>query len=193
MENTMLQRNILAIVLIACLPLAAHAADTYTTDPQHTYANFSVNHLGYSTLLGSFEKSSGKITLDRAGKKGSVDLTLFPASVRTGLPKRDEHLKSPDFFNVAEYPEVTFKSSVLKFKGDVPVSVDGKLTILGVTKPVTLAINSFKCGAHPMNRKELCGADASVQIKRSDFGMKFGLPDVGDEVKLVIEVEAYKD
>jgi polyisoprenoid-binding protein YceI len=187
-----MKQPIIAVLLITSIPLFAHATD-YTIDPQHTYTNFTINHLGFSTMHGSFEKSTGKINFDRAAKRGTIDITINPASVRTGLPKRDEHLRSPDFFNVAEYPEVTFKSNTIKFKGDMPVSVDGKLTILGVTRPVTLAINSFKCGNHPLNKKELCGADASTQIKRSDFGMRFGVPDVGDEVKLLIQVEAYKD
>ncbi|MES1981579.1 MAG: YceI family protein [Pseudomonadota bacterium] len=188
----MMKQKFLAVLLFTNLPLFAHAAD-YTVDPQHTFTNFTINHLGFSTMHGSFDKSTGKITFDPTAKKGSIDIVVSPASVHTGLPKRDEHLKSPDFFNVAEYPEITFKSSTIKFKGDTPVSVDGKLTILGVTKPVTLTISSFKCGTHPLNKKELCGADASTQIKRSDFGMKFGVPDVGDEVKLVLEVEAYRD
>ncbi len=187
-----MKRNIIAVLLVASFPLYAHAA-AYTIDPQHTYTNFTINHLGFSTIHGSFDKSVGKIQFDRAAKTGAIDITFSPASVHTGLPKRDEHLRSPDFFNVAEYPDVTFKSSAIKFNGDTPASMEGKLTILGVTRPVTLTITSFKCGTHPLNKKELCGADATTQIKRSDFGMKFGIPDVGDEVRLMLEVEAYKD
>ncbi|CAH1387888.1 YceI family protein [Candidatus Nitrotoga sp. M5] len=189
----MLKRNIIAGLLMVSLPFAAHAADSYTMDPQHTYAHFSVSHLGFSTMQGRFDKTSGKVTLDRTKKSGSIDVTIGAASLTTGYDKRDAHLRSPDFFNVAEFPTLTFKSSAVKFKGDTPVSVEGKLTLLGVTKPVTLTIHSFKCGSHPMNKKELCGADASAQIKRSDFGMKYGLPSVGDDIKMVFEVEAYKD
>lgn len=189
----MLKQNIIAVLLLASLPFATYAADSYSMDPQHTYAHFSVNHLGFSTMQGRFDKSSGKVILNRAAKNGSVDVTIEAASITTGFGKRDDHLRSPDFFNVAEFPNLTYKSSAVRFKGDTPVSVEGNLTLLGVTKPVTLTIHSFKCGNHPMNKKELCGADASAQIKRSDFGMKFGLPNVGDDIKLVFEVEAYKD
>lgn len=189
----MLKQNIIAGLLLASLPFAAHAVDSFTMDPLHTYARFSVNHLGFSTMQGRFDKSGGKVILNRAAKSGSVDVTIEAASLTTGYDKRDAHLRSPDFFNVAEFPTLTYKSSAVKFKGDTPVSVEGNLTLLGVTKPVTLTILSFKCANHPMNKKELCGADASAQIKRSDFGMKFGLPNVGDDIKLVLEVEAYKD
>lgn len=189
----MLKQNIIAVLLLTSLPFVTHAADSYSIDPQHTFAHFSVNHLGFSTMQGRFDKSSGKLTLNRAAKSGSVDVIIEAASITTGFGKRDDHLRSPDFFNVAEFPNLTYKSSAVKFKGDTPVSVEGNLTLLGVTKPVILTIHSFKCANHPMNKKELCGADASAQIKRSDFGMKFGLPNVGDDIKLVFEVEAYKD
>lgn len=190
----MLKTRLFAPLLFAAaLPLSALAADSYTIDPSHTYPHFSISHLGFSTLQGRFDKTSGKVMLDRASKTGTVDITIDAASISTGLAKRDDHLKSPDFFNAAEFPSITFKSSVLKFSGDTPVSVQGNLTLLGVTKPVTLTIDSFKCGTNPMNKKEECGAGAYTQIKRSDFGMKYGLPNIGDDIKLVFEIEAYKD
>ena len=187
----MLNRNI--ILLTVLLPLTAQAADSYTIDPSHTYPRFKINHLGFSTMEGRFDKTSGKITLDRAAKTGSVDISTETTSVSTGFAKRDEHLRSPDFFNAAEFPSITFKSSAVKFKGDKPSSVEGNLTMAGVTRPLTLTIDAFNCGTHPMNKKQVCGADASAQIKRSDFGMKYALPAVGDDVKLVFEVEAIKD
>lgn len=189
----MLNRTILAVLLATSLPLAAYATDSYTVDPSHTYPRFKINHLGFSTMEGRFDKSSGKITLDRAAKTGTVEITTETASVSTGFAKRDDHLRSPDFFNAAEFPRITFKSTAVKFKGDKPSSVEGNLTMIGVTKPVTLTIDEFNCGTHPMNKKEVCGADASAQIKRSDFGIKYALPAVGDDVKLVFEVEAVKD
>lgn len=184
---------VIALLPLSSLSLAVHAAESYTIDPAHTYTHFSISHLGFSTMQGRFDKSSGKVTLDRAAKKGSVNIAIEAGSISTAWPKRDEHLRGPDFFNTAEYPGITYKSTAVKFKGDIPVSVEGNLTMAGVTKPVTLTINAFKCGKHPMNQKELCGADASAQIKRSDFGIKYGLPNVGDDVKLVFEVEAFKD
>jgi polyisoprenoid-binding protein YceI len=189
----MLNYKIVALLLAASVSLGAHAADSYTADPDHTYTHFSVNHLGFSTMYGRFDKSSGKIKLDRAAKTGSVDIAVQAASVSTGLAKRDDHLRSPDFFNAAEFPTINYKSASIKFSGDNPASMDGNLTLLGVTKPVTLTVDGFKCGTHPMNKKEVCGANASAQIKRSDFGMKSFLPGVGDDIKLVFEIEAYKD
>lgn len=196
----MLKRNSIAALLFAnlslvsaYLPGSAHAAESFTVDPAHTYAHFSISHLGFSTMQGRFDRSSGKVTLDRTAKNGSVEITIDAGSISTGWAKRDQHLNSPDFFNAAEFPTVTYKSSIVKFKGDSPASIEGNLTLLGVTKPVALSIDAFKCGTNPMNQKELCGAAASAQIKRSDFGMKYGLPGIGDDIKLVFEVEAYKD
>jgi polyisoprenoid-binding protein YceI len=189
----MLKRHILATLLLASLPLASQAADSYTVDPAHTYAHFSVSHLGFSTMQGRFDKSSGKITLDRAHKSGTVNIEIEAASLSTGFAKRDDHLRSPDFFNAAEFPKISYKSSTIKFNGDAPSSVEGTLTMAGVTKPVTLTIDAFKCGANPMNKKELCGAGATAQVKRSDFGIKYGLPGIGDDIKLTFEIEAYKD
>lgn len=185
--------SLLALLVASIFSSASYAADSYSVDPAHTYTHFSVSHLGFSTMQGRFDQSSGKITLDRAARNGSVEITIEAASLNTGYAKRDDHLKSPDFFNVAEHPKIIFKSNSIKFKGDNPATVEGNLTLLGVSKPVTLAITAIKCGSNPMNKKELCGAAASAQIKRSDFGMKYGLPNIGDEIGLVFEIEAYKD
>jgi len=194
MKGSNMNKSVLAsLTLGIALPLSAIAADSYTIDPAHTYPNFTISHLGFSTMHGRFEKTTGKVTLDRAAKNGSVDITIETGSISTGFEKRNDHLKSPDFFNAAEFPTITYKSSAIHFKGDTPSSVDGELTISGVTKPVTLTINTFKCGAHPMNKKEMCGADASAQVKRSDFGIKYGLPAIGDDVKLEFEIEAFKN
>lgn len=187
-----MKRNLITILLAASLPFSA-LAESYTVDSAHTFPHFSISHLGFSTMQGRFDRTSGKVTLDRAAKTGSVDISIEAASISTGFAKRDEHLKSPDFFNAVEFPAITYKSNSMKFKGDTPVSVEGSLTLLGVTKPVALSIDAFKCGTNPMNKKEECGAAASAQFKRSDFGMKFGLPGVGDEIKLAFEIEAYKD
>lgn len=188
----MLKRNTLALVLAASLPLAAHA-ESYTIDPNHTFAHFAVSHLGFSTMHGRFDKTSGKITLDRAAKTGAVDVSIETASVSTGFSKRDDHLKSPDFFNAAEFPAITYKSTAVKFRGDMPSSIEGSLTMNGVTRPVTLTVENMKCDTNPMNKKFECGADATGEIKRSDFGVKYGVPAIGDAIKLSFEIEAYRD
>jgi polyisoprenoid-binding protein YceI len=191
----------LIAVMFAALPVAALAApESYTLDPYHTYPNFTVDHLGVSTIYGRFNKTSGKATLDRAAKSGSLELAIETASVDTGdqdkgsRPRsRDEHLRSADFFNAAEFPRMTYKSTAVTFTGDNPSAVEGSLTLLGVTKPVHLAIERFKCNPASATAKERCGGNATTKIKRSDFGMKTGIPAVGDEITLMIEFEALKD
>ncbi len=191
----------LAVALMAALPVVAFAApESYTMDPYHTYPQFEVDHLGFSKMRGRFDKSAGKFTIDKAAKTGSLELTVQTASLTTGdndkgnRPRaRDEHLRSADFFNVAEFPTMTYKAASVKFNGDNVASVDGSLTLLGVTKPLTLTMDGWKCGPHPASKKEMCGGNATGIIKRSDFGMKYIIPLVGDELKLWVEVEAYKD
>lgn len=185
--------NLAAIAVAATLTSAAHAADSYTVDPTHTYPTFEVNHLGFSISRGTFHKSSGKIMVDTAAKSGMIDISIDTASLNTGLAKRDDHLKSDEFFNVAKFPAMTFKSSKLKFNGDKLAGADGELTLLGVTKPVTLNVDWFACGNHPIAKKPVCGANATTTIKRSEFGMGAYVPAVGDEVKIAIQVEAFKD
>jgi polyisoprenoid-binding protein YceI len=182
-----------ALAICAAFALPAAAADSYTIDPGHTYPSFEVNHLGFSTMRGTFDATSGTVTLDPAAGTGSIEITIDTASIDTGHAKRDEHLKTDEFFNVAQFPSMTFKSNKLKFNGDKLAGADGELTLLGVTRPVSLAVTSFHCGPHPMNKKQVCGANASATIKRSEFGMKTYVPAVGDEVKISIEVEAFRN
>lgn len=191
----------LSAVALLALPLAAFAApESYTLDSYHTFPNFTVDHLGVSTMYGRFDKSSGKATLDKAAKTGSLDLTIDTVSVTTGdndkgsrARSRDEHLRSADFFNVAEFPKATYKSNKVVFTGDNPSAIEGNLTLLGVTKPVNLTIERFKCNAASGNNKERCGGNATGKFKRSDFGMKFGVPNIGDEITLLVSFEALKD
>ncbi|TSA10362.1 MAG: polyisoprenoid-binding protein [Betaproteobacteria bacterium] len=190
-----------AIALLAVtLPLGALAApETYAIDPIHSYPHWEVNHFGVSNWRGRFEKTAGKFTLDRVAKTASVEITVQTASVSSGDSDKgsrarslDEHLRTPDFFNVAEYPTMVYKSTNVIFNGDYPGSIEGNLTLLGVTKPMVLRVENWKCQPHPFNKKEMCGGNASGSFKRSDFGMKFALPAVGDEIKLWIQIEAYK-
>jgi polyisoprenoid-binding protein YceI len=177
---------------LTALPAAAEM-ETYTIDPAHTRPTYEVMHLGYSLQRGRFNKTSGKITLDTAAKKGSADITIDAASIDSGVPKLDEHLKSEDFFNVAKNPQVTFKSSNFTFDGDKVKTASGDLTMNGITRPVTLSANLFLCGPHPMTKKKQCGGDFVATVKRSDFGMKYAIPALADEVTLHIPVESTKD
>lgn len=176
-----------------CAAGAAGAADSYTLDSSHTFPRFTINHFGFSTHHGQFNKTSGRLVLDRAAKTGSIEVTVQTASIGTGDPKLEEHLRSPDFFNVEKFPTMVFRAKTVRFSGDVPASAEGELTLLGVTKPLTLAISKVVCAQHPFYKKEDCGAEVSGKLKRSEFGMTKYVPSVGDEVTLTIQVEAIKD
>ncbi|MBZ0096116.1 MAG: YceI family protein [Sulfuricella sp.] len=185
----------LAILAVAAsMSSAAFAAtETYVIDGTHTFPRFEYSHLGYSIQVSRFDKTSGKITLDRAAKTGSVDVVIDAKSVDTGYALFNEHIQGEDYFYTAKYPTITFKSSSMKFDGDKLVAVNGDLTVKGVTKPVTLSVTSFHCMPHPMLKKDACGANATTKIKRSEFNAGKNAPYVGDEVTLTIPVEAVKE
>lgn len=173
---------------VAALP--SPASESFSLDATHTFPSFEVSHLGFSIQRGRFNRTSGKVTLDSAGRMGTADITIETASIDTGYGKLEEHLRGEDFFNVAKYPTITFKSSKFTFEGDKVKSVTGDLTILAVTKPVTLTAAYFNCADHPMTKKKACGGDFVTTVKRSEFGMNYGVPAVADEVTLRIQVEA---
>src|SRR5262249_14953309 len=139
-------------------------------------------------------KTSGKIVLDRAGKTGTVDVTIDVASINFGLAAMDDKARSDDFFDVAKYPTATYKGTI-KFEGDKPAGVEGTITLMGVKKPVNLKVNLFNCMPHPMLKREFCGADAEGEVNWGEYGMKmsqYGKGDAG-KVRLRIQVEALKD
>lgn len=168
------------------------APETYVIDPTHTYPRFEYSHFGYSRQSSRFDKTSGSITLDRVAKTGSVNVVIDATSISSGLALFNQHLQGKDFFDSARYPIITFKSDALTFLGDSLTSVQGNLTIKGITKPVTLTVTSFLCMPHPMRKKEACGANATTQIKRSDFNLGKYAPNVSDEVMLALGIEAIK-
>jgi polyisoprenoid-binding protein YceI len=180
---------LLAAGLFASFPAFAQ---TYEVDTRHSHVSWSAIHLGISTYRGKFARTAGKITIDRAAKTGGVEFTIDAASQVAGDDRLDKHLASEDWFNVAKFPAITFKSTKVTFTGDSPARVDGDLTLMGVTKPVSLQVASFRCIQHPVRKAEVCGADATATIKRSEWGMKYGLPGVSDDVKLDLQVEAYR-
>ena len=186
-------KKLIIIAALAILPLKAVISADYTVDPGHTYVSFAINHLGFSTMRGKFNKQSGSLMYDPSGKKASVTIEIDAASIDTGHEKRDQHLSSPDFLNAAENPTITFKSTKAGWSGNNLTSVTGNLTILGVSKPVTLKVGSINCGEHPFNKKQVCGFDASGSIKRSDYGVNYGLPAIGEVLDLQIELEAVKE
>jgi polyisoprenoid-binding protein YceI len=191
----------LLTLALALAPLAATAAvENYTIDSLHAFPNFWVEHFGLSQIHGRFDRMTGKFSLDKQAKIGSVELAIATNSINTGdsvkgnrPQSRDDHLKSADFFNAAEFPQMTFKSTKVNFNGELPGSVEGTFTLLGVSKPVTLTFERFNCGQHPFTKKDRCGGNAVGKIKRSDFGMKYGIPAMGDEIALNISFEGDKD
>ena len=188
-----MKKLVLAIALATLTTSAFAVAETFNIDPAHTAPRFEYSHFGYSNQLHRFDKTSGKIVLDRAAKTGSVDVTIDAKSVNTGYPLFNEHIQGEDFFNTAKYPTITFKSTAVKFDGDKPVSVEGNLTVKGVTKPVTLTVTSFQAMPHPMLKKDAIGANAVAKIKRTEFNMGKYAPSVSDDVNLIIAIEAIKD
>jgi polyisoprenoid-binding protein YceI len=183
----------LPVAMLALVTGSAIAAPvTYNVDPNHTYPSFQADHLGgLSNWRGKFNKSSGTITLDKEKGTGKVEITVDTSSINFGMPKLDEHAKSAEIFDVAKFPTATYKGTLTKFKDGAPTEVEGQFTLHGVTKPLTLKIDQFKCMMHPMNKKEVCGADATATFNRADFGVNYGDKyGFNQEVKLQIQVEA---
>jgi len=187
----------LLLCALATTATAAIAAPvTYKVDPEHTYPSFEADHFGgVSVWRGKFKETSGTIVFDREAQAGTVDVTIATKSVDLGHDKLYAHLTGTDagMFDVAKYPTATYKGKLAKFKNGAPTEVQGELTLHGVTKPVTLTINSFKCMMHPMKKVEVCGADASGTINREDFGINWGKAfGFRMETKLAIQVEGLK-
>ncbi len=178
---------------LACTHTAA--AEVYVIDSMHTTPLFEVAHLsGMSRQFGFFTNAMGRITLDRAAHTGSIEAEIGTGSVVTAVRVLTDVLKREDYLNADKYPVMRYVAHDLVFDGDVPVRADGELTLLGVSRPVPLAIGEFHCGTHPLTRRPMCGARATATLRRSDFGMTAGLPwAAGDEVRIVIPVEATQE
>ena len=184
-----------AATAVMLMSLPALAQETYVIDPLHSQPQWVATHIGFSQQHGSFGRATGKIVLDRAAKKGSIDVSIDASSIRTYSERLDAVVKGEKFFNVEKFPTMTFKSTNLTFDGDALVGADGELTMLGISKPVTLKVANFKCGEQPFNKKPMCAAQATTTIKRSEWGMTEGIKmtNPGDDIQLIIPVEAYRD
>lgn len=195
MKLTSMKRIPTLMLGAAVLALSAQVVAepvTYDIDPSHTYPSFEADHFGgLSTWRGKFNKSQGVVVLDRQARTGTVEVTVDINSVDFGHDEMNKHALAPDIFDAARYPTATFKGKFTKFDGDRPEEATGDLTLRGVTRRVKLDIDDFKCIQHPMEKREVCGADASTEFNRKDFGLDFGL-DMGfkPEVELKIQVEA---
>lgn len=183
----------LTLILLSFQPARADV-ETYHLDKPHTQVIFFVDHLGFAKSSGKFLDYSGSITFDRAQPENSkADVTIQTASLDMGDQKWNEHLKGSDFFNVTKFPTMEFKTTGIEINGENLAAMTGDLTILGVTKPVVLDVTFNKCDKHPFGTEYHCGFSAATLINRSDWGMNYGLPMVGDEVEIRIEVEAIRD
>jgi len=165
-----------AAALAAAIATPAFAtATTYNLDPNHTYPSFEADHFGgVSVWRGKFTKATGTVVLDRAAKTGTVDVSIDASSIDTGDAALDKHVRSAEFLDIDKYPTATYKGTSIRFDGDKPVEVIGTFTLHGVTKPLNLKIDSFKCFQNPMLKREVCGADAKAEFNRADYGVNWG-------------------
>jgi polyisoprenoid-binding protein YceI len=184
--------NLRLISLCLLLTAASAHADSFIIDSSHTLPVFEVNHLGFSTQRGRFNETRGTLELDRKTHTGRVSLTIETQSIDMGIAKWDEHMKSKDFFNTQEFPTARFEADKFVFDGDTPVAAEGVLTLLGVSRPLHVRIDHFHCGENPIVKKSVCAADIETSLKRSEFGMTKYLPGVGDDVRILVPVEAFK-
>jgi polyisoprenoid-binding protein YceI len=184
------------VLISACagligLPSIAGAAETYILDPAHTFPSLEFDHMGISTWRGRFNETAGTVTLDRAARTGAVQVKVKTASIDFGLKAMDDFAVQPGWLETARFPEMTY-SGRLVFTGDTPTSVEGELTLRGVTRPLGLKLNRFNCVEHPMLKRQVCGADAVGELHRADFGMtQFSEGEAG-RVRLLIQVEGIK-
>ena len=178
------------LLLLAVLAQPAAALE-YAIDPGHTYASFEIDHLGFSTQRGQFNRTSGTIDFDSEARSGRIEIRIDAASLDTGFDLRDEVLRGESWFNTQVFPDILFRSQKMIFDRDKLIAVEGSLVMLGEMRPMRLEVSRFKCGFNLALRKRGCGADAQGVLRRSDFGLQNGLPFIGDDVRLRIQVEAY--
>ncbi len=187
-----MSRFALTALLAFALPVAARAADSYTIDPVHSAVIFKAHHLGAAWVYGMFTEMSGTIAYDAANPAASsIDLTVVTDSLTTHAAQRDTHLKSPDFFNSKQFPKITFKSKSVSKVDDKTLSVTGDLSLHGVTKPVTAKITLTGSGKNPQG-VQIIGFETAFTVKRSDYGITYWIPQIDDEVPLIISLEGMK-
>jgi polyisoprenoid-binding protein YceI len=185
-------KTLIAAAVLAAAGAAQAQSATYAVDPTHTFVTFEARHFGTSTIRGRFDKKEGSVSLDKAAKTGSATITIDTTSVSTGVPGLDTHLKSKDFFNAATYPTAKFEATKFNFDGAKVKTIDGNLTFLDKTQPITLTATNFNCYDNPMLKREVCGGDFETTLVRSAYGSSYGLPGIPDNIRLLIQIEAVK-
>jgi len=170
-----MNRIVLASLAALACATASAAPVTYVLDPKHTYPSFAADHMGgLSVWRGKFTETSGTVVYDKAAKSGTIDVTTNTASIEFGNAKLDEHAKSPEILDAAKFPTATYTGKFTQFNANGPTEAQGTFTLHGVSRPLTLKIESFMCKPSPMTKKEVCGAEASATFNRSDYGIDFG-------------------
>jgi len=193
MTNVWSRFSAAAFALIALPALGAPVV--YQIDSRHTFPSFEADHFGgLSTWRGKFNSTSGRIVMDTAAQSGTIEVKIDAASIDFGLEDMNKHAKSPDMFDVEKYPTIDYVGKLAGFQDGRPTRVEGELTMHGITKPVTLTIDRFKCMKHPFNGKEVCGANVVGKLNREDFGIAYG-KNLGFhmDVDLEIQVEAVRE
>ena len=181
------------LLLLSATGYLSAELETFDIDPTHTYPTFEADHMGGLSLWrGKINSSTGVIKFDGEAQSGSVDVLMDMTTIDFGLDEMNEHAMSDDMFDVENYPTARYVGDLV-FENGEPSEVSGKLTLHGITKPVSLKINSFKCMFHPMKLKKACGADAEGNLKRDDFGVDYAKAfGFNMDVKLRISVEGLK-
>ena len=188
-----MHRSIPTAMLALAFSSASYAAPaTYTIDPTHTFVTFEAVHFGTSTLRGRFDRAKGSVSFDRDARQGTADILIDMSSVDTGTRALDTELAGPRFFDADRHPTAHFVGERMDFDGDEVAAVHGQLTMRDTTLPITLRATHFNCYPNPLFKREVCGGDFETTLKRSSFGMNFGIPDFSDDVHLLIQIEAIR-
>jgi polyisoprenoid-binding protein YceI len=189
-----MKRHYTLLLLILGVTSATAASTTYSVDPDHTHPSFEVDHFGgLSTWRGTFKRTSGTVEIDTAARSGTVDVIIDTATVDFAHDKLNEHVSSPEMLDVTKFPTAEYKGKFVEFANGAPKTISGELTLHGVTKPVTLTIDSFKCMENPMIKKQVCGANATGTFNRAEFGVNYGEQyGFRQDVLLRIQVEGVK-
>lgn len=183
--------TVLAVLATLAMSSSAFAAEPYAFDPAHTSISYSIDHMGLSEMHGVFRKFDGDLQLDTQDvSKSSVAVTIDVASIDTGVVKLDEHLRTPDFFDVGKFPQMSFKSTKVEPTGANTFKLTGDLTLHGVTKSVTLSASMRTVASHPFMKVPAAGFVATGEIKRSEFGITTYPGALGEVVKIRIDTEA---
>lgn len=181
------------LAVSAALAVPAFAGDTYAIDPAHTYPMFEVSHHGFSIQRGRFDRTSGSVTIDVLAGTGSLDVRIDATSINMGQESWNQQMRSEGFFDTERFPVIAFSSDHLVFEGGRLIGAEGNLTLLGIMRPVRLTVTKFHCGPNPIHKRAQCGADVTANIRRSEFGMNRALPGIGDEVRILVAIEAIKE